>query len=418
MTAIGFSKSPPGTRLIDTGLALLVALVLLGSAQPLQAAGDQGFLYGKITTDRGSTYEGRLRWGNQEAFWGDFFNGTKRDRQLPDDVPDRVRHKDGIKIFGITLRMGSGHDMSRVFKVHFGDIKQIRVRGNDSAVLTMKDDSTYRVGGGSDDLGGTIQVWDTSLGEVEVDWDRIDTIDFLPAPRDLDTSDDRLFGTVETRVGEFRGYIQWDQDECVTSDKLDGDTEEANLSIAMGKIRSIERHSRSSSAVTLEDGRELILDDSNDVDSDNRGIFVDDSRYGRVLISWDAFRRIEFSDPKDSGPSYADFKAGKPLRGKVTDESGKTYSGRIVFDLDESQTWEFFDGNARDIEYIIPMGMLASISPRSHDSSRVVLANGEKLELEDTADTGHGNDGILIIEDGGNEIYVEWDEVRIVEFDR
>ena len=37
-----------------------------------------GFLYGRIATVGGPTYEGRLRWGGtQEAFWGDFFNGRK-----------------------------------------------------------------------------------------------------------------------------------------------------------------------------------------------------------------------------------------------------------------------------------------------------------------------------------------------------
>ncbi len=36
----------------------------------------QGFLYGRITPDDGATYEGRLRWGgDEEAFWGVFFNG-------------------------------------------------------------------------------------------------------------------------------------------------------------------------------------------------------------------------------------------------------------------------------------------------------------------------------------------------------
>ena len=41
-------------------------------------AGQQGFLYGRITTSGGDTYEGRLRWGgDQEAFWGDYFNGAK-----------------------------------------------------------------------------------------------------------------------------------------------------------------------------------------------------------------------------------------------------------------------------------------------------------------------------------------------------
>ncbi len=35
----------------------------------------QGFLYGRITTTDGDTYEGRLRWGgDEEAFWGDYFN--------------------------------------------------------------------------------------------------------------------------------------------------------------------------------------------------------------------------------------------------------------------------------------------------------------------------------------------------------
>ena len=38
----------------------------------------QGFLYGRITTTDGDTYEGRLRWGgDEEAFWGDYFNGSK-----------------------------------------------------------------------------------------------------------------------------------------------------------------------------------------------------------------------------------------------------------------------------------------------------------------------------------------------------
>src|SRR5690349_20073807 len=44
--------------------------------QPATAA-QQGFLYGRVTTVDGATYEGRLRWGgNQEAFWGDYFNGS------------------------------------------------------------------------------------------------------------------------------------------------------------------------------------------------------------------------------------------------------------------------------------------------------------------------------------------------------
>jgi hypothetical protein len=40
----------------------------------------QGFLYGRITTDDGGTYVGRLRFGrDEEAFWGNYFNGLKRE---------------------------------------------------------------------------------------------------------------------------------------------------------------------------------------------------------------------------------------------------------------------------------------------------------------------------------------------------
>src|SRR3990170_3541616 len=37
---------------------------------------DRGFLYGRVTTDDGGAYVGRLRFGrDEEAFWGDYFNG-------------------------------------------------------------------------------------------------------------------------------------------------------------------------------------------------------------------------------------------------------------------------------------------------------------------------------------------------------
>src|ERR1044071_1360192 len=43
----------------------------------LNAQSNEGFMYGKVTT-RSNTYEGQLRWGNEEAFWTDYFNAAKR----------------------------------------------------------------------------------------------------------------------------------------------------------------------------------------------------------------------------------------------------------------------------------------------------------------------------------------------------
>ena len=65
----------------------------------------QGFLYGRITTADGATYEGRLRWGgDQEAFWGDYFNGFKHENPWAGQVPPERLPKERrpIEIFGIT----------------------------------------------------------------------------------------------------------------------------------------------------------------------------------------------------------------------------------------------------------------------------------------------------------------------------
>jgi hypothetical protein len=410
---------PPHRTILRARMRHCIVLVaLLWVAQPVLGDNDRGFLHGRITTEGGSTYEGRIRWGDEEAFWGDFFNASKTERTYPDEMPDGARRKEPIKIFGITLRWGSDSDSSRVFKARFGDIKEIRVRSGDSAIVVMKNGSEYRIGGGSNDLGGKIQVWDASIGKVELDWDRIDKIEFLATPKSVEVEERRLYGTVQTSSGEFRGYVQWDQDECLSIDKLDGDSSDANLSIEMGNIRSIERRSRSSSRVVLMDDREFVLDGSNDVDSDNRGIFVDDPRFGRVLVSWDAFQRIDFSDPGDSGPTYDEFKPARSLHATVTDRRGNTHSGRIVYDLDESETWEFLDGKSKDIDYVIPMGMVASIVPQGRDSSLVILSNGEEVELEDTADASESNDGILVLMNGGKQTYLAWGEVRRIDFDR
>src|SRR3954470_21262157 len=65
-----------------------------------------GFLYGRITTVDGATYEGRLRWGgDQEAFWGDYFNGFKHENPwLAQVPPERLpKERRRIEIFGITV---------------------------------------------------------------------------------------------------------------------------------------------------------------------------------------------------------------------------------------------------------------------------------------------------------------------------
>lgn len=409
------------TPIAACGAALLTAAALL-PAPAAAAIGTQGFIYGRVETRSDTTYEGRLRWnGDEEAFWGDLFNAQKEERPYLDEVPEGSRRrKETIEIFGVTIGLRwVDDDEGRLLGLRFGDLRAIDVHRGDEATLTTKGGTEFRVEGGSNDVEAKITVWDASLGEVVLEWDKIERIEFLPAPAGLAVPVQRLQGTVKTRAGEFRGFVQWDQEECLTSDELDGETEDGDVAIQMGKIRSIARRSSRSSIVTLRDGRELVLDGTNDVNDENRGIYVEDRRYGRVLVSWDAFERVDFAaELGDSGPAYADFPPGKPLRGTVTRRDGRTLSGRIVYDLDEQETIENLNGEWDDIEYHIPFTLIAAIVPETHDSSRIELRSGQELVLEDQTDVGEGNAGLLVFTaDRGSPTYVEWDDVKRVEFE-
>jgi hypothetical protein len=405
--------------LLALGLALGSAL---GGATCVHAAADtSGFLYGAITTKSGQVHEGRLRWGTEESFWGDLFNSSKADLPRLDEVPgDRRERRHTLNLFGFEIALSDHGSSGRQFVARFGDIDRIEVTGRDDAVVVLKSGRRVEVEGGSNDLGGDteIAVWDASLGQVELEWRKIDRIQFRPAPRDLPVADHRLYGVVHTDAGDFRGWIQWDQDECLSTDELDGETRDGDLEIPMGNIRTIEPRGRRSSLVVLRDGRELELSGTNDVDSDNRGIFVEDERFGRVLVSWDAFERAEFSDPPGSGPAYATFTAGKPLRGTVTTRAGRKLTGRLVYDLDEEGTAELLSGERRGIEYYIPFAMIASVTPTGSDRSRIELVNGQKLELESSADIGKGNAGVLVLAKGKRPAYVPWEEVERIVFGR
>ena len=186
----------------------------------------------------------------------------------------------------------------------------------------------------------------------------------------------RLHGTVRTRQGEFTGFVQWNRQDCVGSDELEGRTADGKLKLRFDTVRSIAKSSARSSLVTLRDGREIALSGAHEIgDGNARGIYVDDPRYGRVLVSWDAFERLDFDfgEPGtvvDSGPAYGDFPPGRALTGSVTLRAGSRLAGRLVFDLDESETTETLDAPSGGIDYTIPFGLVASIAPAASKRRR------------------------------------------------
>ena len=398
------------------------------TSSPETAAGGAhpSFLYGRITLADGATYEGRLRFGqHQEAFWGDYLNGFKQQNPWAAHVPSELLRKEPrpIKIFGITIAKREEQiDLVRPFMARFGDITRIELLGRNVRV-TLKSGTVFDADWySSNDLDDGVRVWDGSRGVLDFGARRIRTIDLLPAAT-AGAVPQRLHGTVRTGQGDFTGFIQWNRNMGVSTDELSGRTANKNLRLRFDTLRSIARHSSDSCLVTLLDGREIVLSGTREVGHDNLGIYVDDGRYGRVLISWDAFERLDFS-PGGSGPAYGDFPAGHPLTGSVTTRDGRRLVGRLVYDLDESETTETLDAPSQGVNYTILFGLIASIElpgreERGTQRAKVTLHSGEELQLEPSGDLGAGNGGMLIFVDGSERAeYVLWADVERLDFQR
>jgi hypothetical protein len=301
-----------------------------------------------------------------------------------------------------------------------GDITRIEPRGNDLWV-TLKSGTRFHLDRfGADDLADGLRVWDAGRGVVDIGEWQIRSIEFLdpgavagPAP---------LYGTVRTRHGAFTGLIQWDREACLVTDQLDGLSADGEVSLRFDGIRSIARQSENSSLVTLVDGSEVVLSGTRQAGEGNRGVYVDDARYGRVLVSWDAFESVEFS-PGGTGPGYDALAPGQPLTGTVVTRSGRRLAGRLVYDLDESETTETLDAPSQGVDYTLSFDRIASIvlpelEAGSAGQAGVTLRSGEVLHFELTGDFGGFNAGMLIFVDGSHPPeYVSWTDLRQVDFD-
>jgi hypothetical protein len=404
-------------KIIVSTLAALATFAVPAGAAGAGDAATQGYIYGTVETESGASYTGLLRWDTEESFWDDHFNSTKTDLPYLEEHRDETRKRNRIKIFGVTVGYRWDESAaSRQFLARFGDIREIRARRSEKIEVTMQDGETHTLDGGSNDIGGTIAVDDESLGRVKLEWAKIEKIVFKPTPATVEPEGYRLFGKVETAAGEFEGFVQWDLQECLSTDKLDGASDDGDLSIEMGRIAAIEKRNRSGSWIEMKDGRKLLLEGTNDVDASLRGIFVEDERYGRVMVSWEAFERLEFREVGKSGRGYESYAGASPLRGTVTDYEDRTLAGRLVFDLDETASWELLNGNREGVEYHIPFALIRAVEPQRGEASRVVLASGAELVLSDGQDVSESNDGVVVVRDDGRQVYLPWSDVKRVEF--
>jgi hypothetical protein len=225
-------------------------------------------LYGTLTTARGDDYTGWVSWDADELFAEDVADGEE-----------------------------GGHSR----KIKFGKIMSIDRRSSSGATFKLSngDETVLRKTNDVDESNRGIAISDPGFGQVTVNWDDFDRLEFkMPpaAPRydDFDGGH-RLAGTVYTDRGDhYSGAIRWDNDEENSWEILDGEYHGADLDIEFGKIKEIKSEGHRTALVTLWDGRSFTLRGSNDVDEGNRGIFIKTGAGPEVEVSWDDFDRVEF----------------------------------------------------------------------------------------------------------------------------
>lgn len=389
-------------------------------------AAHPALLYGRVTMKNGETYRGRLRFGgDEEAFWGDYFYGVKKvnpwvEHVAPGELPIRR-----ARILGLPIGPRRP-DVGRPFLARFGDIAKLEADGSNLWV-TMRSGTVHHLDRyAADDFADGVRVWDDSGLVLDLGERRVRTIEFMHPVQSASEAPYRLHGTVHTAQGEFTGFIQWGRRGSVALDELVGHAPDGErVRIPFATIRSIARDGRERSRVTLLDGRELVLSGTRQVGQGHLGHYVDDARYGRVLVSWAAFERVDFTPAGGAGtrggPSYGEFATGAPLEGTVVTLDGARHSGRLVFDLDESETTETLDAPLRGIHYTLALADVRSIvlpggGARTPDPARVLLRSGVELKLERADDLGPGNAGMLIFPEGGRPTYVPWRDVAQVDF--
>jgi hypothetical protein len=419
---------------IFTSTATVLFLVLAAASLRAQ---DEGFIYGKVTTIDNKVYEGPLRWGKEEIYWVDIFNAGKEENKNlrflssreRDELYDRQHSWNG-NWNGNTWRRWVGwvdnsnnnydNDFEHQFACQFGELKTIIPSGRKYVDVEMQNGDKFTLKGeGYNDVGLDIKIMDPELGETEITWGRIEKIEFMKTPKTIANKFGKpLYGTVEAFGGTFTGYIQWDHDERLSTDKLDGDADDGDVSIEFAKITSIERRG-GSSFVVLKSGRELRLDGSNDVDNSNRGIIIMNKDLVAVDVPWREFEKVTFKENNTSSlTGYETFSSQRELSGVLETQSGKKISGKIVFDLDEEFSYELLQGKKGDLEFVTPFRNIKKIEPLSSTRCSIELKSGQKITLDDAQDVNERNQGVLVFASKNAEpVYVPWEDVKTIDLE-
>jgi len=398
-------------------------IVSFGTIKPLYAQSNEAFLYGEILLKNGEKVKGQIRWGNEELMWDDMFMGFKDGAPFNSKRAIPIKENEQNSVFShftfdfMQLWENRGQFTRYNFKCQFGDINKIKIISDTKARVYFKNRQRILVSKSyENDVGSDIHVYSYTGMEQKLSWGSIDIIQFLPYPEGrASVLGVPIYGRVETTNGIFEGFIAWDKEERVGSDRLGGYKDGQKEDIPFRLIKRVEVEG-DGSLVTLNSGEVLLLRDHRDVNNKNEGILVKQEGLGHILVHWEELISVDFFEATIKPMYYRDFFITHYLQGTVTDKNGNTFLGRIVYDLDEYLSLEVLDGIHNNTEYYIPFKYILTIKKQNSNYTKLCLRSGAELLLSEHADVNADNQGIIIEAYGRKNLYVGWRELKFVNF--
>jgi hypothetical protein len=226
-------------------------------------------LYGKIMTEEGDGFEGFICWDLDEVLSTDILDGNEKGKRR---------------------------------KIPFEKIRKIRKENRDEVLVFLKNGKEMNLDGTNDVNSSNqgILIKDSDFGQVQIPWEEFEEVEFLPVPverlknyGEFDTKE--LYGEVSDEHGKkYQGKIRWDDDEEQTWELLNGEYQGLDVRIPFSEIKSIEKDSDDGAFVTIKNGKRILLKNSNDVNDENKGIFIKIKRGKEKELDWDEFSKVEF----------------------------------------------------------------------------------------------------------------------------
>lgn len=390
-------------------------------------AQQEGFIYGEVTLSNGDRHAGKIYWSAGQRMWVDILTVEKSDNPLLKYLNNEElrklseEEKEKQLDWGFMALWENNYPSRKLtLRCRFGDIAALNVTGDQEAVIVLKNGEEVNVYIDEDEeyrkqLGEKIIVYTSKKEKVGIEWEDLSHVRFMKTPTKLPQfTAIPLYGNVLTRGGlSYTGLVQWDMDEHLTSNYIDGkNNEDEKVRYRFKEIHSI-RPKDNGALIKLHSGEEVFLHGRSNVGRQNDGIIIRHPTWGQVKIRWKDFKRVSFSPyPVNSSFGYDAFENAKELSGKIKTKDKKIWQGRLAFDLDEKLDIETVDGwdNAGALRQV-PFSYIKKIYPISQSQSAIILKNGEKLILGGRSDVNEDNWGLMVGLKEGEFKYISWNKI-------